>query len=506
MWNDIQPEQTTKESNSSLKSKKAKKRKRYQDVYKEENEDLGTLNQDDDDDGEEDEPRQSFIFSATLTLAEDDRQLVILNRKQQKMERKWKKSGGQKKVNNESVLMKIMKKIGLRGDPFIADLTVANSLADSTTTSINQDESSTQVAKVVPSSSSSFKVAVPNTLSLYHAEVLQLSKDSYLYHFLLQQQSHFATASLEARKQMINLSSSSSETKSETTASEEANGTYESQRGLRIIVFVNAIAAARRLSATLALLEMDSICIHAEMQQRQRLKQLDKFKSVNEKHMVLVATDVAARGLDIPNVNAVVHYDLPRTADAFIHRSGRSARAGTSGVALSLISESQIKAYAKIMEVVVGPRFAAKFGMKEAAKKIEELEAGVVDMVSPSVNQTHVKPCAFPHDANLLKRASERAHVAGKIVKIEDGAGRDAASNNWYRVQAKAMEIDLDENIEEQEMKSDEGSERELRRLKQSLQSLLSTPLNGKKVASKRIKKSGTSITNQQPRRKNKKK
>jgi superfamily II DNA/RNA helicase len=65
-------------------------------------------------------------------------------------------------------------------------------------------------------------------------------------------------------------------------------------------VFVNAVSAVRRVAALLKLLGLPAVALHAQQQQRQRLKALDRFKS--HEHGVLVATDVAARGLDIPNV------------------------------------------------------------------------------------------------------------------------------------------------------------------------------------------------------------
>jgi len=65
------------------------------------------------------------------------------------------------------------------------------------------------------------------------------------------------------------------------------------------------------------------------MQQRQRLKNLDRLRR-NEK-CVVVATDVAARGLDVPKVEHVIHYHVPRSAEIFVHRSGRTARAAAKG-------------------------------------------------------------------------------------------------------------------------------------------------------------------------------
>ena len=79
----------------------------------------------------------------------------------------------------------------------------------------------------------------------------------------------------------------------------------------RTLVFVNAISAVRRVAALLALLRVPHAALHAQMQQRQRLKAMDRFKrspADGERTVALVATDVAARGLDISDVRTVVHY------------------------------------------------------------------------------------------------------------------------------------------------------------------------------------------------------
>jgi len=86
-------------------------------------------------------------------------------------------------------------------------------------------------------------------------------------------------------------------------------------------------------------LQMPVYPLHSQLQQRQRLKNLDRFKASAKG--VLIATDVAARGLDIPNVDHVIHFNLPRTADAYIHRSGRTARAQNPGFALQLCAPEE---------------------------------------------------------------------------------------------------------------------------------------------------------------------
>jgi len=86
------------------------------------------------------------------------------------------------------------------------------------------------------------------------------------------------------------------------------------------------------------------------MQQRQRLKNLDRFRSSTD--YVLVATDVAARGLDIPNVEHVFHFQLPRSPEIYVHRAGRTARAKKEGLSILLISPEDSSPYKKICSVL----------------------------------------------------------------------------------------------------------------------------------------------------------
>lgn len=107
----------------------------------------------------------------------------------------------------------------------------------------------------------------------------------------------------------------------------------------RTLVFLGSIDGIRRLNPLLQMLKLNVAVLHSGMQQRARLKALDRFRLSNS--MVLLATDVAARGLDVPAVEHVVHYQLPRSADTYIHRSGRTARAGNKGISLQLVAPEE---------------------------------------------------------------------------------------------------------------------------------------------------------------------
>lgn len=105
-----------------------------------------------------------------------------------------------------------------------------------------------------------------------------------------------------------------------------------------VIIFVKTKRLASQLSINLQKEKHEARSIHGDMRQNQRDRVVKDFRE--EKIRILVATDVMARGLDIPHVMHVINYDLPQCPEDYIHRIGRTARAGAEGHALSLISPS----------------------------------------------------------------------------------------------------------------------------------------------------------------------
>lgn len=95
-----------------------------------------------------------------------------------------------------------------------------------------------------------------------------------------------------------------------------------------MIIFARTCDSARKIALTLRNLGFDAIPIHGQMTQPKRLASLNKFKAGDRS--ILVATDVASRGLDIPAVDLVVNYDVPTNSKDYVHRVGRTARAGRS--------------------------------------------------------------------------------------------------------------------------------------------------------------------------------
>ncbi|KAG4176864.1 hypothetical protein ERO13_A11G271500v2 [Gossypium hirsutum] len=120
--------------------------------------------------------------------------------------------------------------------------------------------------------------------------------------------------------------------------------------GCTSMVFTRTCDATRLLAFILRNLNIRAIPISGQMTQAKRLGALNKFKS--GECNVLVCTDVASRGLDIPSVDMVINYDIPTNSKDYIHRVGRTARAGRSGVAISLVNQYELEWYLQIEKLI----------------------------------------------------------------------------------------------------------------------------------------------------------
>ncbi|KAF3089083.1 ribosomal RNA processing protein [Orbilia oligospora] len=143
--------------------------------------------------------------------------------------------------------------------------------------------------------------------------------------------------------------------------------------GKTMIIFTRTIMDAQRISVLLRLLGCSAIPLHGQLSQTGRLGALNKFKAGTRN--ILVATDVAARGLDIPTVDYVINYDIAGDSKTYIHRVGRTARAGRSGVCVNLVTQYDIEEFTRIE--------------KALGKKLDplEVEKGEVSLLAESVGE-----------------------------------------------------------------------------------------------------------------------
>ncbi|KAJ2066220.1 ATP-dependent RNA helicase [Coemansia sp. S155-1] len=177
----------------------------------------------------------------------------------------------------------------------------------------------------------------------------------------------------------------------------------------RTLVFVNSIDSIRRMLPMLRLLNVNVFGLHAQMEQRQRLKNVDRFRDTE--NAVLVASDVAARGLDIPRVDHVIHYQIPRSGDLYVHRSGRTARACQEGLAIMMVSPEERKLYYKMCE-----------------------------MLSKDIS-------LFPVDLDLVGRLRPRVDLAREIDLKEHKMNKESHEKNWFKKNAEEMDIELDSDF-----------------------------------------------------------
>jgi ATP-dependent RNA helicase DDX47/RRP3 len=126
--------------------------------------------------------------------------------------------------------------------------------------------------------------------------------------------------------------------------------------GAAAIIFTRTCDGARRLALTLRALGFGALPIHGQMSQPKRLAALAAFKAGDRP--ILVATDVAARGLDIPSVDLVLNYDVPINSKDYVHRVGRTARAGRSGRAVTFVTQYDVEPFQRI-EAATGVRMEA---------------------------------------------------------------------------------------------------------------------------------------------------
>ncbi|KAJ1911557.1 ATP-dependent RNA helicase [Mycoemilia scoparia] len=214
----------------------------------------------------------------------------------------------------------------------------------------------------------------------------------------------------------------------------------------RTLVFMNSIEAIKRTVPILRLLGVNVFGLHAQLQQRQRLKNVDRFK--DSPNAVLVASDVAARGLDIPEVDCVIHYHLPRSGDIYVHRSGRTARAQKDGVSILFVAPEERKTY---------------FGICKVLGKSQVPE--------------------FPVELNMMGKIRDRVNLARQIDKEEHKVRKESFEKSWKEKSAEELGIELDSDfLSSDDSENDEAAERKetkiaIQKMKHKLNGLLNQPI-----------------------------
>ncbi|MFS2317260.1 DEAD/DEAH box helicase [Maricaulis sp. D1M11] len=170
----------------------------------------------------------------------------------------------------------------------------------------------------------------------------------------------------------------------------------------RAIVFTRTKHGANRVVEHLIKDGLDARAIHGNKSQNQREKALESFRSGEIR--ILVATDIAARGIDVPGVSHVVNYDLPNVAEAYVHRIGRTARAGKDGIAISLV-ETDDRILLRDIEKLIGRHLTAFGAELEIPKGAKRPGSGGKSRPAPKRN---AKPRRKPAGGSQAEGSSSR--------------------------------------------------------------------------------------------------
>ncbi|KAI7858928.1 P-loop containing nucleoside triphosphate hydrolase protein [Circinella umbellata] len=177
--------------------------------------------------------------------------------------------------------------------------------------------------------------------------------------------------------------------------------------GNSTIIFTRTCNDTQKIAYMLRNLGMGAVCLHGQMQQKQRLGALNHFKAGSKN--ILVATDVASRGLDIPSVDIVINYDAPLSSKDYIHRVGRTARAGRSGKSITFVTQYDVELIQRIE--------------KDLGRKLDEFPN--VDKNDVMLLQERVSDAQRMATLEMKEKGGARGSKRGRRDGDDDGADRE---------------------------------------------------------------------------------
>ncbi|KAK8062648.1 ATP-dependent RNA helicase MAK5 [Apiospora hydei] len=236
----------------------------------------------------------------------------------------------------------------------------------------------------------------------------------------------------------------------------------------RVLVFTNSISSARRINPMLQLLNLPTNPLHSQMAQKARLRSVERFTNApHGQASVLIATDVAARGLDIPGVDIVIHYHVPRDASSYVHRSGRTARAEKTGISILLCAPEEVISTRRLIAKVHAEGRGSGAGKNFFVQTMDV-------------------------DRKLASRLKPRLTLAKKIADASQAKEKGSKEDDWMRKAAEELGVEYDSDELEKagkwggrgsvrKEKQKEGknmSKQEMGALKAELKELMSQRIN----------------------------
>jgi ATP-dependent RNA helicase DeaD len=187
----------------------------------------------------------------------------------------------------------------------------------------------------------------------------------------------------------------------------------------------------------------DADALHGDLSQAQRDKVMARFRSKNLQ--VLIATDVAARGIDVNNVTHVIHYSLPEDVENYTHRSGRTARAGKSGTSIAIINTREVGKISQIERII-----KSKFVRKEVPRGVEVCEKQLFHLIN-KIHETEVDEqeiAAYLDKAYQEFSDLSKEELIKKVVSLE--------FNRFLSYYKNAQDLN---NVDTTRLKSSSGKE-----------------------------------------------
>jgi len=205
--------------------------------------------------------------------------------------------------------------------------------------------------------------------------------------------------------------------------------------GNTFMIFCSTCSATLRLALMLRGLGFTAIPLNGQMNQNKRLASLNKFKS--KSRSILLATDVASRGLDIPHVDIVINFDIPTHSKDYIHRVGRTARAGRAGRAVTFVSQYDVELFQRI-EQLLGKKLPLYPSVEEEVMLLGERVAEALRLAKTEMKELDDKKGS---KGKKRKGGAEQDTEEGLGIsdRIGGGSGKKAGGKKFKQNKKKRM-------------------------------------------------------------------
>ena len=205
--------------------------------------------------------------------------------------------------------------------------------------------------------------------------------------------------------------------------------------GNTFMIFCSTCSATLRLALMLRGLGFTAIPLNGQMNQNKRLASLNKFKS--KSRSILLATDVASRGLDIPHVDIVINFDIPTHSKDYIHRVGRTARAGRAGRAVTFVSQYDVELFQRI-EQLLGKKLPLYPSVEEEVMLLGERVAEALRLAKTEMKELDDKKGS---KGKKRKGGAEQDTEEGLGIsdRIGAGSGKKAGGKKFKQNKKKRM-------------------------------------------------------------------